>query len=101
MKYQLNSIPDNVVHDYLDGIRNKLAEEETDSFSELTRFLSTLGADSQLASYIKTNYNIHTVDELKNITKDQLSKAFSSINSNSNFDDFYNKLNAFFSTYNK
>jgi hypothetical protein len=101
LKYHLNSIPDNVVHEYLDQVRNKLAGEEIDSFSELTRFLSTLGANSKLASNIKTNYNIHSVDELKNITKDQLAEAFNLSDSNGDFDDFYTKLNAFFSTYNK
>ncbi len=101
LKYHLNSIPDNVVSDYLDQVRNKLAAEENDSYAELLRFLNTLGANSELAPHIKTNYHIHTVDGLKNLTKDQLAKAFNSVNKTGNFDDFYAKFNSFFSTYSK
>ena len=101
LKYHLNSIPDNVVSDYLEQVRSKLAAEDNDSYAELSRFLNTLGANSELASHIKTNYHIHSVEGLKNLTKDQLTKAFNSVDTTGNFDDFYAKFNSFFSTYNK
>jgi hypothetical protein len=101
LKFHLNSIPDSAVSEYLDQLRNQFAGEQTNSFAELSRFLSTLGANSELASYIKTNFNINTVDGLKNITKDQLANAFNSVDSAGNFDNFYSKFNSFFSTYNK